>query len=355
MNTVAIEKDRFGATADGVAVDRYTLRNSGGMTVRLITYGATVTELLVPDRNGEPADVALGFDNLAQYETQSPYFGCTAGRVAFRITEGKFTLDGKPYRLTINAAPHHLHGGTKGLSKVVWRRAAGGLCRAGREAHPQEPRRRPGLSGQSRRDRGLHAHRANELKIEYTAVTDRPTPVNLTHHTYFNLNGAGSGAVLDHVLQVRAGRYTPLDGKGIPRGRIATVAGTPLDFRMPTAIGDRMQPGSEMAGGYDASYLVDRAGPGPVLVATLAAPGKRSAVGRPLDRAGAGALHRQLPGRDAPRQASGRSTANMPASAWKRPICPTRSIAPSSPRSFCGRARPTGRRASIAFPYAELM
>ena len=121
MNTIGIEKDRFGVTADGVAVDRYTLRNARGMTVRLITYGATVTELLVPDRNGKLADVALGFDSLAQYETQSPYFGCTAGRVAFRINEGKFTLDGKPYRLTINAAPHHLHGGAKGLSKVVWR------------------------------------------------------------------------------------------------------------------------------------------------------------------------------------------------------------------------------------------
>ncbi len=280
MNTVAIEKDRFGATADGVAVDRYTLRNSGGMTVRLITYGATVTELLVPGRNGEPADVALGFDNLAQYETQSPYFGCTAGRVAFRITEGKFTLDGKPYRLTINAAPHHLHGGTKGLSKVVWRAEplAGSAAPAVKLTY-RSPDGDQGYPGNLDVTVVYTLTGANELKIEYTAVTDRPTPVNLTHHTYFNLNGAGSGAVLDHVLQVRAGRYTPLDGKGIPSGRIAPVAGTPLDFRTPTAIGDRMKPGSETAGGYDASYLVDRAGPGPVLVATLAAP----ANGRRLD------------------------------------------------------------------------
>ena len=203
MNTLGIEKDRFGTTADGVAVDRYTLRNSRGMTVRLITYGATVTELLVPGRNGEPADVALGFDNLAQYETQSPYFGCTAGRVAFRITEGKFILDGTPYRLTINAAPHHLHGGTKGLSKVVWcaEPLAGSAAPAVKLTY-RSPDGDQGYPGNLDVTVVYTLTNENELKIEYTAVTDRPTPVNLTHHTYFNLNGAGRGTVLDHVLQV---------------------------------------------------------------------------------------------------------------------------------------------------------
>jgi aldose 1-epimerase len=280
MNTPAIQKDRFGTTADGAAIDRYTLRNAHGMTVRLINYGATVTELMTPDRNGKLADVALGFDNLAQYETESPYFGCTAGRVAFRITAGKFTLDGKPYSLTINAAPHHLHGGTKGLSKVVW------------HAEPLEGAAAPAVKFTHRSPDGDQGYPGNldvtvvytltgenELKIEYTAVTDRPTPVNLTHHTYFNLNGAGRGTILDHVLQIPASRYPLLDGKGIPSGRIATVAGTPLDFRVPTAIGQRLQPGSEVAGGYDAAYLVDRPGPGPVLMATLTAP----ASGRRLD------------------------------------------------------------------------
>jgi aldose 1-epimerase len=280
MNTRSIEKDRFGTTAEGAAVDRYTLRNAQGMTVRLITYGATVTELLVPDRQGKPADVALGFDNLAQYETQSPYFGCTAGRVAFRINQGKFTLEGKPYSLTINAAPHHLHGGVKGLSKVVW------------HAEPLSASAAPAVKFTHRSPDGDQGYPGNldvtvvytltdenELKIDYTAVTDRPTPVNLTHHTYFNLNGAGSGAILDHVLQVRADRYAPTDDKGIPTGRIATVAGTPRDFRTPTAIGARMQPGSEVAAGYDGCYLVERSGIGPVLMATLTSP----ATGRRLD------------------------------------------------------------------------
>ncbi len=202
-NTLGIQKDRFGITADGVAIDRYTLRNAT-MTVRLITYGATVTELMAPDRNGKPADVVLGFDNLAQYETQSPYFGCIAGRVAFRITEGKFNLDGKSYHLTINDAPHHLHGGTKGLSKAVWRAEplTGPAGPAVKLTH-RSPDGDQGYPGNLDVTVVYTLTSENELKIEYTAVTDRPTPVNLTHHTYFNLNGAGRGTVLDHVLQLR--------------------------------------------------------------------------------------------------------------------------------------------------------
>ena len=120
MSNVGVEKDRFGVTTDGAAVDRYTLVGRGGMSLRLITYGAAVTELHVPDRDGCTDDVVLGFDRLAQYERESPYFGCVVGRVAFRITEGCFELDGKPYELTLNTGPHHLHGGVKGLSWVVW-------------------------------------------------------------------------------------------------------------------------------------------------------------------------------------------------------------------------------------------
>ena len=162
MNTLRIQKDRFGAHGRRSGRDRYTLRNAHGMTVRLITYGATVTESLVPDRNGKLADVALGFDNLAQYETAEPLFRRTAGRVAFRITEGKFTLDGKPYHLTINARRTILHGGTKGLSKVVWHAEPWRIPPAGREVHASQPGRRPRLSGQSRRDRGLHADDEND-------------------------------------------------------------------------------------------------------------------------------------------------------------------------------------------------
>ena len=273
VNIGNIEKDPFGVTAEGVAVDRYTLRNSHGMTVRLITYGATVTELLVPDRKGKPADVALGFDNLVQYETQSPYFGCTAGRVAFRISAGKFTLDGKPYQLTINAAPHHLHGGTKGLSKVVWHGEplADPASPAVKFTY-HSPDGDQGYPGNLDTTVVYTLTSDNELKIDYTAVTDRATPVNLTHHTYFNLDGAGSGTVLRHVLQVRAGHYAPDGARSMPSGHIDSVAGTPWDLRMPTTLGDRMQPESKVAGGYDSCFVVDRTGPGPVPVAALVGP-----------------------------------------------------------------------------------
>jgi aldose 1-epimerase len=275
MNKTAIarvEKDSFATTADGITVDRYTLRNAHGMAVRLITYGATVTELLVPDRHGKIADVALGFDRLAQYETQSPYFGATAGRVAFRISQGTFSLDGTPYHLTINSPPHSLHGGIKGLSKVVWHaEPLPGDAPAVKFTH-RSPDGDQGYPGNLDITVTYTLTGENELKIDYTATCDRPTPVNLTHHTYFNLNGAGSGTVLDHVLRLSASRYTLLDGKGIPSGRIALVAGTPLDFRSPMAIGARMKPGSPVAGGYDQSYLVDHTGPGLIQVATLLAP-----------------------------------------------------------------------------------
>ena len=277
MAKAGVEKDRFGTTADGTAVDRYTLRNSRGMTVRLITYGATLTELLVPDRAGRLDDVALGFDNLAQYETQSPYFGATVGRVAFRITEGKFTLDGREYHLTLNVPPHHLHGGSKGLSKVVWN--AEPAPPAGVRFTVTSPDGDQGYPGTLRVAVVYTLTEQNELKIEYSATTDRPTPVNLTHHTYFNLAGAGSGDVLAHVLRLNADRYTPLTAAGLPTGRVAPVAGTPLDFRAPTELGARMKPGTEVAGGYDASYLVDRAGCHPELVATLTDP----ASGRRLE------------------------------------------------------------------------
>jgi aldose 1-epimerase len=268
-----IRQDRFGATADGLAVNRFTLRNRQGMLLRLISYGATVTELWVPDRNGKLDDVVLGFDNLRQYETQSPYFGCTAGRVAFRITDGKFTLDGKPFQLMINRPPHHLHGGIKGLSKVVWHGEplASPAGPAVRFTHTS-PDGDQGYPGTLRLAVLFTLTEQNELRIEYTATTDQPTPVNLTHHSYFNLAGAGSGTVLGHVLQLQAGRYTPLDDKLVPIGRIASVAGTPWDFRLPTAIGERMKPGSPVADGYDMAYVADRTGSDLARVALLDEP-----------------------------------------------------------------------------------
>lgn len=273
MTTPPIEKDRFGATADGADVDRYTLRNRRGMTVRLITYGATVTELWVPDRAGRRADVVLGFDEVASYETSRTYFGCTVGRVAFRIDAGRFTLDGVAHDLTINAAPHHLHGGVRGLSAVVWR------------AEPLDAPAGPAVRFTCRSPDGdqgypgaldvavLYTLTENALRIEYLATTDRPTPVSLTHHGYFNLAGAGRGDVLGHVLQLAAKGRPACGARGMPTGVIESVAGTPFDFRTPRSIGAGMRPGTETADGYDLAYVVDRPGPGLVRVARLAEPG----------------------------------------------------------------------------------
>jgi aldose 1-epimerase len=270
----AIEKDRFGVTADGTQVDRYTLRNARGMTVRLITFGATVTELWVPDRNGDRADVVLGFDGMEPYERPRTYFGCTVGRVAFRIDEGRFTLDGRPYQLTVNAPPHHLHGGTKGLSKLVWRaEPVAGLAGSAVRFTCRSPDGDQGYPGTLDVSVVYTLTEQNELRIEYRATTDRPTPVSLTHHGYFNLAGAGRGDVLGHVLQLQAaGR--PVGGeRGMPTGAIEPVAGTPFDFRAPKTIAKDMQPGTKAADGFDTAFVVERPGEGLVPVARLSDPG----------------------------------------------------------------------------------
>ena len=256
MSKASIEKEAFGVTADGIAVERYTLQNAQGMKVRIITYGATVTELWVPDRTGKLEDVVLGFDNHAQYETQSPYFGCTVGRVAFRIAGAEFPLGGKTYRLTLNSGRHHLHGGTKGLSKVVWKAAdiPDDHSPAVKLTY-RSPDGDQGYPGNLDLSVTYTLTDQNGLKIEYQAATDRATPVNLTHHSYFNLAGHASGDVLRHVLRLEAARYTPTDEAMTPSGQIAPVQGTPLDFTSPAAVGARIQ---STPGGYDLSYLIDR-------------------------------------------------------------------------------------------------
>ena len=277
---MSIEQDVFGITADGVRVERYTLRNANGMTVRLIAYGATVTELCVPDREGKFDDVVLGFDNLRQYETESPYFGCIVGRVAFRITEGTFELDGKTYQLTLNNGPHHLHGGTKGLSRVVWR-ADPVIWKGGRPDSQGSPGVRfthvspdgdQGYPGKLIVTVEYALDDRNEMTIDYTATADQPTPVNLTHHGYFNLAGAASGDVLGHVLWLDADRYSVTDEAVIPTGELAPVSGTRFDFTEPAAVGARMEQVGEKAAGYDLAYLLRRPPPAPAHVATMYEP-----------------------------------------------------------------------------------
>jgi aldose 1-epimerase len=252
-----LQCESFGRTRDGQAVERYTLRGPGGFAVRIISYGATVTELFVPDRDGRPADVVLGFDDLASYESHSPYFGCAVGRVAFRIPGGQFALDGRTYPLDRNSGMHHLHGGTGGFSWRVW------------DAEPVVGEQGPAVRFRLFSEDGDQGYPGrveatvvyglienNGLRIDWSAATDRPTPINLTHHGYFNLAGAGAGDVLQHLLQIDADRYSETDAETIPTGNLPSVTGTPLDFQHPVRIGQRVGKAAGQVDGYDLAYLL---------------------------------------------------------------------------------------------------
>ncbi len=251
----------FGTTKDGRAVEIYTLTNDTGLVAKVMTRGATLVELHVPDNNGNSADVIHGFDDVSGYESEAnQYFGCTTGRVCNRIGNAEFTLGGKTYELAKNDnGKHHLHGGgERSLDKVVW------------EARPFQRRNQQGVvftyispDGEEGYPGNLSLQVTysvrddrNVLRIDYRATTDQPTPVNLTNHMYFNLSGHGSETVLDHVLMVRADEYTLAEDL-VPTGELASVAGTPLDFRRPTRIGDRIDQLTDTAAkGYDHNYVL---------------------------------------------------------------------------------------------------
>ncbi len=269
----------YGKLPDGTAIEQYTLTNENGLVLKVITYGAIITELRVPDRTGALGDVVLGFDRLEPYETKSPYFGAAIGRVGNRIARGRFTLDGKTYTLAINNAPNHLHGGLKGFDKVVWKAAAS-----------KDAKGAPGVSfeytsadGEEGYPGTLHVtmtyvlNNANELVIRYRATTDKDTPVNLTNHTYFNLSGRGS--ILDHVLRIAASRFTPVDDTLIPTGAIAPVAGTPMDFTAGKPIGRDLGLLANRPQGYDHNFVLDSGGGHLALAASVYDP----ASGRALD------------------------------------------------------------------------
>jgi aldose 1-epimerase len=257
----SVEKKAFGKTPDGQQVDLYTLTNTAGMTAKIMTYGAILTELDVPDRDGKPADVVLGFDNLKDYLAGHPYFGATVGRVANRVAKGKFTLDGKEYKLAVNNGPNSLHGGLKGFDKVVWKaepvRTPNGAAvkftyasKDGEEGYP----------GNLTATVVYTLTNENALRLDYTANTDKATPVNLTNHSYFNLAGANAGDILSHELTLFADRYTPVDDTLIPTGEIKPVKGTPLDFTKPTRIGERIDQLAGEPGGYDHNFVLNGAG-----------------------------------------------------------------------------------------------
>jgi aldose 1-epimerase len=254
----------FGRMPDGKAVEVYTLTNVRGMEVRAITYGAVIQAIRVPDRAGRLDDIALGYDSMQGYLTASPYFGAVVGRYANRIARGRFALEGRSYRLAINNAPNHLHGGLKGYDKVLWEAQAfqrGDTV--GVTFQHTSPDGDEGYPGTLRVSVSYSLKPSNELVVEYRAIADRATPVNLSQHSYFNLAGEGRGDILGHVLEINADRYTPVDSTLIPTGALASVAGTPFDFRSPTAIGariDQPDPQLKYGKGYDHNFVLNRTG-----------------------------------------------------------------------------------------------
>jgi aldose 1-epimerase len=256
----------FGQTPDGKRVELYTLTNSRGMQVRAISYGAIIQAIRVPDRSGRVADVTLGFDSLQGYLTDSPYFGAIVGRYANRIARGRFTLGGHTYRLATNNGPNHLHGGLKGYDKVVWRGES--FQRAdtvGVKFEHTSPDGDEGYPGTVEVAVTYTLTPGNELIVEYAASADRPTPLNLSQHSYFNLAGEGSGDILKHELTIDAERYTPVDSTLIPTGALASVANTPFDFRRPATIGARIEKNYRQlkyGEGYDHNFVLNRSGPG---------------------------------------------------------------------------------------------
>jgi len=247
----------FGS-ARGETVERYTLTNVRGMRVAILSFGGIVQSIEVPDRHGQLANVALGFADLDNYVTRNPYFGALIGRFANRLARARFALDGTEYTLDANPGPSSLHGGLDGFDKRVW------------QVHGADARRLVLALGSPDGDQGYPGSLSVEvtysldddgaLRLDYRATTDRPTVLNLTNHSYFNLAGEGSGSVEDHVLTIHAEGYTPIDATLIPTGAIEPVADTPLDFRRPTPIGERLRAGFEqlvLAQGYDFNFVID--------------------------------------------------------------------------------------------------
>jgi aldose 1-epimerase len=255
----AVTKKDFGKTADGRPVELYTLTNANGMSAGIITYGGTLVTLTAPDKTGKFGDVILGFDDIAGFEKGTAYFGALIGRYGNRIGKAQFSLDGKTYKVPANDNGNSLHGGTKGFDKRVWTAKPGTgaeleltyVSKDGEEGYPGTLTSKVVYSLTEK----------NELKIDYTATTDKPTVVNLTNHAYFNLAGPGEGTILNHEVTINADRFTPVDSGLIPTGELRPVKGTPFDFTKPTTIGARIDQNDEQlkfGKGYDHNWVLNK-------------------------------------------------------------------------------------------------
>ncbi len=277
-----IIKTSFGKTDSGENVDLYTLRN-GKVEAAITNFGGIVVSLKAPDRSGKLDDVVLGFRDLEPYTKPGPYFGALIGRYGNRIAKGRFKLNGVEYKLATNNGENHLHGGIKGFDKVVWtgremKTKAGPavvltyLSKDGEEGYPGNLRVRVVYTLTSK----------NELKIDYSATTDKDTVINLTHHSYFNLAGEGNGDILQHLVKINADSFVPIDAGSIPTGELSKVAGTPFDFLKPTAIGARINDANEQlknGNGYDHTFVINGR-PG---VLRLAATASEPSTGRTME------------------------------------------------------------------------
>lgn len=271
----AMAHQPFGTTADGVAVELYTLRNHHGMQARIATYGGIVTSLTAPDRKGEYADVVLGYDTLDGYLKDNPYFGALIGRYGNRIAQGRFKLDGANYTLATNNGPNALHGGLRGFDKVVWKATRAVVTTEGPQLALAYRSRdgEEGYPGNLEVTAVYTLTEDNALQLEYTATTDKKTVVNLTQHSYFNLRGHGD--ILGHVVRIAASRFTPVDATLIPNGELRSVEGTAFDFRRATAIGERVNAEEEQIGfgkGYDHNWVIDKTAGALALMATVFEP-----------------------------------------------------------------------------------
>jgi aldose 1-epimerase len=264
----------FGMLPDGTAAELFTLRNANGAEARMTSYGGIVTHLFVPDRAGKLGDVVLGYDSLAGYLQNSPYFGCLVGRFGNRIADAKFSLEGKSYQLAKNDGANTLHGGLKGFDKVIWQaKPVVSMLGPALELRYLSPDGEEGYPGNLTVTAVYTLTHDNALRLDFTATTDQATVVNLTHHSYFNL--AGAGDILNHELMIPAEQFTPVSASLIPTGELRALKGTPLDFSTPTKIGARInQPDEQLklGRGYDHNFVLNNPSRNLVLAARVFEP-----------------------------------------------------------------------------------